>query len=94
MPNDSELIYVWGPKDETGLQHYYLYCRKCYHVTDYVPAGCLSMLVLDFRHKPIGILNPREVYDPTHKIGRPEQFGVFAPKIQDAMREDGVIPKQ
>jgi hypothetical protein len=91
MPNDSKLIYVWGPKDEAGLQHYYLYCRRCMKVSDLVPPGCLAMLFLQIRHKPVGVLDPKEVYDHCKRHGM-EQFGIFAEKIQAAMREDGVIP--
>jgi hypothetical protein len=94
MPNDSELIYVFGPKDESGLQHYYLYCRRCHHVSDFVPPGCLSMLFLQFRHRPVGTYDPAEIYAHTNQIGHPEQFGIFAEKIQDAMKQDGIIPNQ
>ena len=92
MPNDAELIYVFGPKDEKGLQNYYLYCRRCHQVTVFVPPGCLSLLFLNLRHKAIGVLDPKEIYVATHTRGSPEQFGIFAEKIQEAMRQDGVIP--
>ena len=92
MPNDSRLIYVHGPRDESGLDHYYLYCRSCHMVSDFVPSGCLGLLTL----RPFtceGVMDPREVYADCHRLGTPEVFGIFAPKIQEAMRADGVIPR-
>lgn len=89
MPDDSKLILVNAPKDENGLNHYFLYCRSCHKVTDLEPAGCLGMLLgvftLNFT-KPVGVYDPVEVLQK-----HPEAFGIFAPKIQTAMRADGII---
>lgn len=92
VPDESTFIYVYGPKDENGLQHYYLYCRTCHFVTDFEPPGCFAFLTGNLRHRPVGVLDPREIYRECLSRGTPEQFGIFSPKLQDAMREDGVIP--
>jgi hypothetical protein len=59
-------------------------------VTDFEPKGCLGMLfgvfTLNF-DRPVGVYDPAEVLQKF-----PAAFGVFAPKMQQAMREDGVIP--
>lgn len=84
-------MYVHAPPDETGLDHYYLYCRSCHMITDYVPSGCLGLLT--FRpFKPQAVLDPREIYSEAQRRGTPEVFGIFSPKIQEAMRVDGIIP--
>ena len=88
MPNDSELILVWGhvegPNDNSpGLRHQYLYCRRCHMVTDMVPKGCLTPGM-----RPVAVMDPGASYGAVSE----EEFGIFAPKIQEAMREDGIIP--
>ena len=45
MPDDSRVILVRGPRDEMDLDHYYAYCRQCHHISDFVGAGCLSVLM-------------------------------------------------
>ncbi|MEX2399853.1 MAG: hypothetical protein WD423_03710 [Rhodothermales bacterium] len=85
MPNDDELMLVHGPKDESGIQHFFLYCRRCHRVSDLI--GSLNPLkFLTGKMKCIGTYDPREVQQKA-----PEYFGIFAPKIQQAMRVDGAI---
>jgi hypothetical protein len=88
MPNDSEFIYEFGPKDESGLQHYLLYCRRCHKIADFIPAGCLALIFLQFKHTANGILDPKAVYERAMQMGIER---VFPERIEKALREDGVI---
>jgi hypothetical protein len=88
MPNDSELIYEFGPKDETGLQHYLLYCRRCHKISDFIPPGCLSILFLQVKHTANGVMDPKEIYANAQQQG---VYQVFPDRIAQALRADGII---
>jgi hypothetical protein len=88
MPNDSEIILEFGTKGLDGLQHYWLYCRRCHKVSDLIPAGCLSMILLRMKPTALRILNPEEEYKNARARGI---HRVFPHKIEDAMRTDGLI---
>jgi hypothetical protein len=85
MPDDSRMILVRGARDHNDLDHFYAYCRQCHHVSDLIGAGCLGMLMLR-GFECVGVIDSRQV-----KEQHPEAMGVFAEKIQSAMRDDGVI---
>lgn len=88
MPNDSELILEFGKKDETGLQHYLVYCRRCHKLSDLIPAGCLSMLCLRLKPTVARIISPEDEYKAFRARGI---HRVFPDRIEDAMRADGII---
>jgi hypothetical protein len=85
MPDDSRCILVRGPRDKMGLDHFYAYCRQCHHVTDLIGAGCLGILMLR-PFECVGVIDPQEV-EANHPYGT----GIFAEKLQDAMKDDGVL---
>jgi hypothetical protein len=54
-------------------------------ISDFEPPGCVSLLTLSL--KPVGFYDPVEVFRHS-----PTDFhGIFAGKIKEAMREDGII---
>ena len=87
MPDDSKLILDHAPQDENGLNKIFLYCRRCHKATLFEPAGCLAMLFTFTIHSPLRVYDPVEIWQKA-----PETFGIFSPRIQNAMRQDGVIP--
>lgn len=88
MPNDSEIILEFGAKDDAGIQHYLLYCRRCHKLSDLIPAGCLSMLCLRIKPTATRIIGPKEEYNKLRAQGI---HRVFPERIEDAMRADKII---
>ncbi len=96
MSDHTRLIVAFGPKDEQGLRHYYLYCRECHQFSEYAPAGCLSILLLQLgKYTPIGEVSQKDVYDYYTGVGKQDPASMlYADMILLAMREDGLIQKE
>ena len=83
----SKLVAAIGPKDDDGLQMYFIYCRACNHINIYKPGWFGNMKFNSF-------MDAREVYKAYEggNMSR-QEMGIFAGKLQRAMIEDGVLPK-
>jgi hypothetical protein len=83
----SKLVAAYGPKDDDGLQMYFIYCHACNFVNIYKP-GWFGNLKFN------SYLDTREVWNAYQKgqMSRAE-MGIFAGKIQEAMMADGMLPK-
>ncbi len=83
----SKLIAAFGLKDDDGLQMYFIYCRSCNFVNIYKPGWFGNIKFNSF----IDARGVCEAYQ-NGQMSR-EEMGIFAGKIQRAMVEDGVLPK-
>lgn len=85
MPNDDALIMEQGPTDLRGLNHFYLYCRRCHMISDSIGPTIFQVLLgKKFDHQ--------QILDPAKMVASDPQFlNILAPKIQQAMRADGII---
>lgn len=92
--DDSQLIFVHGPADDQGLRHFYLYCRQCKQVSDFVPTLNPLRWVTSGPFKAVAVIDPRSVYAECERAQRFEWFGIFAGRIQDAMVKVRVIPQR
>ena len=82
---DDELILAPGFRDETGLNHYHLYCRKCYHVSDLVPSIIGLFKLQPFRCSG-GIIGPEEL----KVLSLDDVVLFFHENILSTLMEDGV----
>lgn len=85
MPNDSLLILERGPTDDRGLDHSHLYCRRCHKISDLIGTNIFGLLLgKKFDHQ--------QIIDPAYLIAQhPLLLNAFAPKIQSAMIQDGIV---
>jgi len=83
----SQLVSAFGPKDEDGLQMYFIYCRACHAINIYKP-GWIGNIKFD------SLIDTRELFE-AYKTGQiaHHEIGFIAGKIQRAMIEDGILPK-
>jgi hypothetical protein len=83
----SKLMLAFGPKDDDGLQMYFIYCRCCQFINIYKPGWFGNT-------KFNSLLNAREVYT-AYQRGKMtlQEMGFIAGRIQRAMIEDGVLPQ-
>ena len=83
----SKLVWGFGPNDDDGLQMHLIYCRSCGCVNIYKPGWFGNIKFNSY-------VDANEVYKlyQTGQIKR-EEMDMFAGKIQQAMIEDGILPK-
>lgn len=85
MPNDDALIMERGLTDLRGLNHFYLYCRRCHMISDSIGPTIIQLFLgRKFDHQ--------QILDPARMVASDPRFlNILAPKIQQAMRADGII---
>jgi hypothetical protein len=83
----SKLVWAFGPYDDDGLQMHLIYCRSCGFVNIYKPGWFGNIKFNSF-------MDARDVYK-AYQNGqmKREEMGMFAGKLQQAMVEDGILPK-
>jgi|TARA_B110000305_G_C19260858_1_gene549477 hypothetical protein len=84
MPNDSALILEHGPTDGMGVNHFYIYCRKCNMISDAIGPGCLGMLTgRKFDHQ--------KIIDPAALLSsEPNLIAAFPPRLRAAFEADRI----
>jgi hypothetical protein len=86
--DDFQYIASKAISDDTGLNQFHIYCRKCHKVSVIAPAGCLAML-FGSKFEQRGVLDPALVYLNYGEAG----LMVFSQQIHAALLVDGVIDK-